>query len=200
MKKLIFPLMTLVIGSSLSASAFASSSGSVQNNISASAMATWEVSAVKDTKSALVVTPLKSLNFHYAEGSQAFNSVNGAFDVTIEGQSGATDFNLSSNVLRNILTRPSDSSTLAVGVAWNGKKISSQPVALIDTAQNINHDLTDLSTGYMKAGRASAQGNFTFSIDSATSDGMTATHFADLANGNWDGQVAVQFTATWNKP
>lgn len=40
MKKLISPLMTLVIGSSLTAAAFASSSVPVQNNISASAMAT----------------------------------------------------------------------------------------------------------------------------------------------------------------
>lgn len=196
MKKLI----ALVAGSVMSVAVFAASPVASKTDISASAIATWEASASKDTKSALVVTPLKSLSFQYAEGLKAFNTVNGAFDVTIEGQSGATDFNLSSKVLRNTLTRPSDTSTLAVGVAWNGEKISNQLVTLIDTAQNINHDLVALSNGYMNAGRTSAQGNFTFSIDSATSDGTTTAQFADLADGNWDGQVAVQFTATWEKP
>lgn len=196
MKKLI----ALLAGSVVSVSVFAETAVPANKNISASAVATWEASATKDTKSALVVTPLKSLNFKYAEGLKTFNTVNGAFDVTIEGQSGATDFNLSSKVLRNTLTRPSDTSTLAVGVAWNGEKISNQLVTLIDTAKNINQDLTALSTGYMNSGRTSAQGNFTFSIDSATSDGQTAAQFADLADGSWDGQVAVQFTATWEKP
>lgn len=193
-------LLVLLASSVISVSVFADSPVASKTDVSATAIATWEASATKDTKSALVVTPLKSLSFQYAEGHKAFNTVNGAFDVTIEGQSGATDFNLSSKVLRNTLTRSSDTSTLAVGVAWNGEKISNQLVTLIDTAQNINHDLVALSTGYMNDGRSSAQGNFTFSIDSATSDGSTAVQFADLADGNWDGQVAVQFTATWEKP
>ena len=140
-------LLALLAGSVMSVSVFAETAVPANQNISASAVATWEASATKDTKSALVVTPLKSLNFKYAEGLKTFNTVNGAFDVTIEGQSGATDFNLSSKVLRNTLTRPSDTSTLAVGVAWNGEKISNQLVTLIDTAKNINQDLTALSTG-----------------------------------------------------
>jgi hypothetical protein len=37
-------------------------------DVTTSATASWDASATKDTTSALVVTPLKSLNFQYAEG------------------------------------------------------------------------------------------------------------------------------------
>lgn len=42
----------------------------------------------KDTTSMLVVTPLNSLTFQYAEGLNGFNSQDGAFDVTIQGGNG----------------------------------------------------------------------------------------------------------------
>ena len=54
-------------------------------DVTASATARWDATAVKDTTSAIVVTPLRSLSFQYAEGLESFNSQNGAFDVTIQG-------------------------------------------------------------------------------------------------------------------
>lgn len=39
----------------------------------AQATATWQATAIKDTTSMLVVTPLKSLTFNYAEGQKSFN-------------------------------------------------------------------------------------------------------------------------------
>lgn len=175
---------------------------SVFADVTASATAKWDVTAVKDTTSTLVVTPLKSLSFQYAEGLNAFNQQNGAFDVTIKGQSGSTDFELTSKVINNTLTRSGDASTLDVGVAWNGTKLSkTEKTTLINTAQNINAGLESLSQSLAYAGsdRTSAQGNFVFTIDSATSDGSTSTPFKDLADGMWDGEVAVQFTALWTE-
>ncbi len=87
----------------------------------AQATATWQATAIKDTTSMLVVTPLKSLTFNYAEGQKSFNQQNGAFDIAIQGQSGATDFKLSSKLIANTLARTTDDSTLTVGVKWNGK-------------------------------------------------------------------------------
>lgn len=49
-------------------------SSNAMADVTASATASWDASATKDTTSALVVTPLKSLNFQYAEGIKAFNS------------------------------------------------------------------------------------------------------------------------------
>lgn len=167
--------------------------------VSASATAKWDATAVKDTQSALVVTPLKSLSFQYAEGLEAFNQQNGAFDVTIRGQSGSTDFELTSKVISNTLTRTNDDSTLDVGVAWNGEKLSkTTSTTLIDTANNINAGLEALSqeSAYAGSDRSSAQGTFAFTIDSATAEGQNAA-FKDLADGMWNGEVAVQFTANW---
>ncbi len=111
-------------------------------DVTASATASWDASATKDTTSALVVTPLKSLNFQYAEGIKAFNSQKGAFDITIQGQSGATDFTLTSQIVSNTLSRTTDASTLAVGVNWNGNALNkSTPVTMIDTSNNISAGL-----------------------------------------------------------
>ena len=60
--------------------------------------------------------PLNSLTFQYAEGLKAFNSQDGAFDVTIQGQETATDFELTAQIISNTLTNASgDASTLNVG-------------------------------------------------------------------------------------
>ncbi|SPL72085.1 common pilus major fimbrillin subunit EcpA [Acinetobacter stercoris] len=192
MKKLVSALTVLSVSSLFATSVFA--------DISASATAKWDATAKKDTTSALVVTPLKSLSFQYAEGLEQFNTQVGAFDVTVQGQSGATDFELSSKLISNTLSRTSDASTLNVGVVWNGDKLSkTTETKMIDTAQNINAGLEALaqSTAFAGTGRTSAQNNFTFTIDSATADGTTAAQFKDLTDGIWDGEVAVQFNANW---
>ena len=195
MKKLISALGIISVSSLIATTAFA--------DVSASATAKWDATAKKDTTSALVVTPMKSLAFQYAEGLEKFNTQTGAFDVTVKGQSGATDFELTSKVITNTLTRGDDASTLGVGVTWNGKKLSkTTPVTLIDTAQNVNAGLEALSvsSAYAGTGRSSAQGNFTFGIDEATSDGISTAAYKDLVDGVWDGEVAVQFDATWSTP
>ena len=171
-------------------------------DVTASATASWDASATKDTTSALVVTPLKSLTFQYAEGIQAFNTQKGAFDITIQGQSGATDFTLTSQIVSNTLSRTTDASTLDVGVNWNGSALSkTTPVTLINTANNISSglDVLAVSTAYAGADRVSTQGNFDFSIDSATTDGSTAAQFSALTDGYWSGDVRVQFTALWTE-
>ena len=175
-------------------------SSNAMADVTASATASLDASATKDTTSALVVTPLKSLNFQYAEGIKAFNSQKGAFDITIQGQSGATDFTLTSQIVSNTLSRTTDASTLAVGVNWNGNALNkSTPVTMIDTSNNISAGLDALAvaTAFAGADRVSTQGNFDFTIDSATSDGSTAAEFKDLTDGYWSGDVRVQFNAVW---
>ena len=171
-------------------------SSNAMADVTTSATASWDASATKDTTSALVVTPLKSLNFQYAEGIAAFNAQKGAFDITIQGQSGATDFTLTSQIVSNT----TDASTLAVGVSWNGNALNkTTPVTMIDTANNISAGLDALAvaTAFAGADRVSTQGSFDFTVDSATSDGSTAAEFKDLTDGYWSGDVRVQFNAVW---
>lgn len=198
MKKLMSTLALTTISSLFAASAFA--------DVVASATATWDASATKDTTSNLVVTPLKSLTFKYAEGLKGFNTQSGAFDVTIKGQSGATDFKLTSQVVGNTLTSTSDGSTLAVGVSWLGQPVGNTTttgVTMIETANNINAGLEALAVKENYDGttnaRTSAQGNFLFNIESAKKGSTAVTDFSQLADGRWDGEVAVQFNATWTK-
>lgn len=168
-------------------------------DITASATGTWDATATKDTTSALVVTPLKSLTFQYAEGIEAFSSQNGAFDITIQGLSGATDFILTSQLVTNTLSRSTDTSTLDVGISWNGKKLSKiEPVTMLDNNNNVSAGLDALaiSTAFAGVDRTSTQGTFTFTIDSATKDGNTVD-FKELTDGYWSGDVKVQFNAVW---
>ncbi|QLK60046.1 fimbrial protein [Enterobacteriaceae bacterium Kacie_13] len=190
--------MNKIVLAGIVAAALASSN--VMADVTASATAKWDASATKDTTSALVVTPLKSLNFQYAEGIKSFNTQTGAFDITIEGQSGATDFMLTSQVINNTLSRTTDASTLEVGVNWNGVALTkTTPVTMIDTTNNVSAGLDALAvaTAYSGANRVSTQGNFDFNIASATSDGTTISDFSDLTDGYWSGDVRVQFTAVW---
>lgn len=170
-------------------------------DISAQAVATWSATAKKDTASKLVVTPLGSLSFQYAEGIKGFNSAKGLFDVTVEGDETATDFKLTSRVLTDTLTQLDQSgSTLKVGVEYNGEAVTAaSPLVMIDTANNImGGNLSSLSNSYNQAGRTSAQDGFTFKIISGTTDGTTAaTEFSSLPEGIWSGDISVQFDATW---
>ncbi|MDU7648136.1 MAG: common pilus major fimbrillin subunit EcpA [Klebsiella michiganensis] len=152
--------------------------------VTAFAVATWSATAKKDTTSKLVVTPLGSLAFQYAEGVKGFNSQKGLFDVAIEGDATATAFKLTSRLITNTLTQLDTSgSTLSVGVDYNGAAVEkTADTTMIDTA----------------AGSTTAQDGFTFSIISGTTDGTTAvTDYSTLPEGIWSGDVSVQFDATW---
>ncbi|MFP2426224.1 common pilus major fimbrillin subunit EcpA [Enterobacter ludwigii] len=172
-------------------------------DVTASATASWDATATKDTTSLLVVTPLNSLTFQYAEGLNGFNTQDGAFDVTIQGQESATDFELTAQVISNTLTNASgDASTLNVGVAWNGQALSnSAETVLVNAASTSGLESLLADGAYNGAERVSDQSSFKFSIASATSDGSTAiTDYSALPDGYWTGDVKVQFNATWTTP
>ncbi|MEF3108537.1 common pilus major fimbrillin subunit EcpA [Raoultella sp. WB_B2P2-3] len=176
--------------------------GAVQAaDVTAQAVATWSATAKKDTTSKLVVTPLGSLAFQYAEGIKGFNSQKGLFDVAIEGDATATDFKLTSRLITNTLTQLDTSgSTLSVGVDYNGASVEkSADTIMIDTANGVlGGNLSALSNGYNQTGRTTAQDGFNFSIVSGTLDGTTdVTDYSTLPEGIWSGDVSVQFDATW---
>ncbi|TQI78603.1 fimbrillin MatB-like protein [Serratia fonticola] len=166
----------------------------------ANATASWDAKAIKDTNSMLVVTPLKSLTFNYAEGLERFSTQDGAFDITIAGQSGASDFKLTSKIISNTLVRTSDDSELTVGVKWNGTDLSnSTETTMIDTTSGVSAGLSALAqeSAYAGSDRTSTQGVFAFNIAKATVGGAD-TAFKDLTDGYWDGNVNVEFAATWD--
>ncbi|ENC9557292.1 common pilus major fimbrillin subunit EcpA [Aeromonas hydrophila] len=164
------------------------------------AIATWKATAKKDTESALVVTPLDSLSFQYAEGIKGFNTVNGLFDVAIKGDASATDFTLKAKKLSGTLNHLSGGSTVDVGVLWQGAPVSTTAyTTLIDTAAGITGgNLSPLASSFKDdSQRSTAQGSFTFNIESATVNGTDAA-FETLPDGLWSGEVNVEFVANWS--
>ncbi|TQI78609.1 fimbrillin MatB-like protein [Serratia fonticola] len=165
----------------------------------ANAMASWDARAVKDTNSMLAVTPLKSLTFNYAEGLERFSAQDGAFDITIAGQSGARDFKLTSKVISNTLSRANDDSELTVAVKWNGTELSSNnDTVLVDTIEGVSAGLDAFAqeSAYAGSDRTSTRGVFAFNIAKATLAGAEVA-FKELTDGYWDGNVNVEFAATW---
>ncbi|OEI57649.1 hypothetical protein A9R53_13875 [Escherichia coli] len=164
-------------------------------DVTAQAVATWSATAKKDTTSKLVVTPLGSLAFQYAEGIKGFNSQKGLFDVAIEGDSTATAFKLTSRLITNTLTQLDTSgSTLNVGVDYNGAAVEKTgDTVMIDTANGVlGGNLSPLANGYNASNRTTAQDGFTFSIISGTTNGTTAvTDYSTLPEGIWSGDVSV---------
>jgi hypothetical protein len=175
------------------------SMGAVQAaDTTAQAVATWSATAKKDTTSKLVVTPLGSLSFQYAEGVKGFNTQKGLFDVAVEGDSSATAFKLTSRLVSNTLTQLDGSgSTLNVGVNYFGNAVDkTSDTVLVDTLTGKSGGLSNIASNYNQAGRFAGQD--AFSIASATTDGTTpATDLSVLPEGIWSGDVSVQFDATW---
>ena len=189
MKKLVFFLASSMLTTPLWA------------DFSTSAVAKWDAQAVKDTSSALVVTPLSTLDFNYAAGVKKFNTVTGAYDISLANPREATDLKITAKILQNTLSRNIDQSTLTVGAQWNGRKLSNQTaLVLLDSSQNIKGELNTVLKRDGDAERTSAQDRFIFNIDSATSDGTNKTNVDDLGDGSWAGKVAVLFTASWVEP
>lgn len=190
--------ITSVLLSTIIAASFATVANA--DTRTAQATATWQATAIKDTTSMLVVTPLRSLTFNYAEGQKSFNQQTGAFDIAIQGQSGATDFKLSSKIIANTLARTTDDSKLTVGVKWNGTDLTKNTdTVLIDTSTGLTSGLDNLAADgtYNSSDRATDRGEFTFVIAGAESAG-SAADFNSLTDGAWDGDVKVQFTASWD--
>lgn len=147
--------------------------------------------------------PIELTDVPVCEGLNGFNTQDGAFDVTIQGQESATDFELTAQVISNTLTNASgDASTLNVGVAWNGQALSnSAETVLVNAASTSGLESLLADGAYNGAERVSDQSSFKFSIASATSDGSTAvTDYSALPDGYWTGDVKVQFNATWTTP
>ena len=166
----------------------------------ATATATWKATAKKDSTSALVVTPLHNLAFQYAEGINAFNDVDGLFDVTIKGDASATDFTLKAKQLSGTLTHASMPSTLSVGALWQGKPLNpTSYISLIDTtAGDTGGNLSSLAAGFKEDTKLStAQDAMQFKVLSATFNG-TSAQFDTLPDGLWSGDVKVEFVANWS--
>ena len=165
--------------------------------VTAQAVATWPAIAVKDTVSQLVVTPVGSLYFHYAEGNKRFNSQQGLFNVALEGEGSAVK--LTAKLVSNTLTQlDTTGSTLEVGVKHHGAAITkTAETTLIDTSAGISGgNLKKLAPP--QPGRVSAQDHFDFSIIGATADGTTpVTDFSTLPAGTWSGDVNVRFDVVW---
>ncbi len=190
MKKALIAVMLAGVGISFAHAA----------TVAVPAMATWKATAKKDTTSALVVTPLNSLAFQYAEGTKAFNTVDGLFEVTIKGDASATDFTLKAKKLSGTLNHLNGGSTVDVGVMWQGAPVSTSAyTTLIDTAAGITGGhLAPLAAGLKDdTQRTTAQGTFSFNIESATVNDTTAA-FETLPDGQWSGEVNVEFIANWS--
>lgn len=163
------------------------------------ATATWKATAKKDSTSALEVTALDSLAFQYSDGSKAFNTVNGLFDVSIKGDASATDFTLKAKKLSGTLNHLSGGSTVDVGVMWQGVPVSTSAyTTLIDTAAGTTGgSLAPLAAGFKDDTQSTtAQGAFSFNIEKATVNGADA-EFNTLPDGLWSGEVNVEFVASW---
>ena len=86
-----------------------------------------------------------------------------------------------------------------MGVLWGGAPVSTTAyTTLIDTAAGISGgNLSPIAQGFKEdTQRTTAQGSFSFNIESATANGSTAT-FEALPDGLWSGEVNVEFVANW---
>ncbi|HIF9324730.1 TPA: common pilus major fimbrillin subunit EcpA [Photobacterium damselae] len=177
----------------LAASAMISGSA-MAATVTSTATATWSATATKDTTSNLVVTPLGSLTFDYAAGTESFNTQNGLFDVSIKGQATATAFTLTAQPATTTLSHLSDpANTLKVGMRWYGVDLDSAKATTLVDGTVSAHGLSGLGNG---TADASAQESFTFFI-SEYNDGSAVKPIKDTLDGIYSGDVSVDFVANW---
>ncbi|WIG83483.1 fimbrial protein [Photobacterium damselae] len=180
----------------LAASAMISGSA-MAGTVTSTATATWAATATKDTTSNLVVTPLGSLTFDYAAGTESFNTQKGLFDVAIKGQAGATAFTLTAQPATTTLSHLSDpANTLEVGMRWYGADLDSATATTLVDGTVSAHGLSGLGDGTVDA---TAQEEFTFFIADAN-DGSASVAAKDALDGVYTGDVSVDFVANWTTP
>lgn len=160
-------------------------------------VANWDATAIKKSKANLIVTPTNSLRFDYDVMNEGFNNQDGFFSVTIEGDATATDFMLEAKTVSNTLN--GNGSTLEVTPQWNGVNITKDAYTLLmgnnGSATETGGGLSSL--GWKATGASSAYESFNFIVAKATQAGVD-TPFVDLNDGLWNGDVKVEFKATWN--
>ncbi len=180
---------------------FAAISGANAADKVSTATATWDATARKDTTAQLTVTPLGSLSFTYAPGIKAFNQVDGTFDVAVKGVADAEGFKLTSKLNSNTLSSlvSDNKQKLDVGARWQGQELSKdKEVTLVDTANNITSGFTGITNDLTEDG--SSRGRFTFYVSGAKDETDAEVALATLPDGEWQGDVSVDFVATWTTP
>lgn len=216
MKKIYAALPLAVVAMTLSNVSY--SADPADKTVTATAI--WQAEASKDTKSELVVTPMRALVFKYSPSSKSFNQDIGTFDVAIKGDhSSAKSFKLEARIDdgNNTLRQMGGKSTLQVGGSF-GSSILGSSAGGTDQGVGANSNWTtlidsgkDIGTGSalwnlsQEKGSAdtvvSARDNFKFSVVNASVDGIAkTTDMSTLPDGMWQGEVAVAFRATWEAP
>ncbi|MFH7527846.1 common pilus major fimbrillin subunit EcpA [Aeromonas sp. A5] len=172
--------------------------------VTASSVATWQASAVKTTEADLVVTPLGSLSFQYAAGTNSFNSADGLFDIVVRGDhEAATSFKLSAQKLNGQLRHLSTDETLDVAVYWNGQKLNADTsIDMIDTsAGKMGGNLSNIAANYnvnTAVGDVYAQDFFTFELENPANGLGELDDMKNLSDGVFSGSVSIQFDAVWS--
>jgi Mat/Ecp fimbriae major subunit len=139
----------------------------------------WQATAVKTSKSSLLVNPTsRMLNFSYSPENESFNTVKSDFDLNVLIPVGVTDTVFKVKVLDNSLNRKIDDSVLNVGVEWNGSKLSKTNEVTLERVEKSNSNLIN------------------FTIESAEIENKKIK-IKDLKDGTWNGDVSLAFTAYW---
>ncbi|MGL4603531.1 MAG: common pilus major fimbrillin subunit EcpA [Iodobacter sp.] len=184
-------IAAVALMSAFAASAFAAGTpvGTAEDSVK------WQVTAMKDSKAGLVVSPIGSIDFKYSVVSAGFVSAPAKFLVTtLNGFADATEFKLEATQGSGFANSVADSSKgFKVELQKDGQPLS------VDSASP-----TLLKT-------STAMGDFLGSLDGLSAEGseqqaeFTAVavkgsdEFKALPDGAYMGEATAAFRATWSK-
>lgn len=193
-------VMVLALGTALAAAAFAASPTELS---SVKDSARWDVTATKDLKAGLVVSPKGAINFKYQAKSGNFAPADAAFMINVlnnqtgavSGSTAATEFKLEAVQTDGYAHAVSDPTQgFDVELQVNGQALSKKdaaPTLLVDST-TMGSFLASLD-GLNAVG---SEGNDKFSAVAVQASGSTGT-MKDLPDGTFTGQATVAFKATW---
>lgn len=193
MKKVI----ALMIGSVLAAGAMAADKGTATDT------AQWVVTATKDSKARLVVTPIGKIDFKYSPASKQFGPTDANFMVEILNDTGAAYAGDPAVSATNFKLEAYQTEGYAAHIDGSGAKFN---VELQKEGKALGTSLADATVlndtttskaflanlDGLLAGKSSDKGAF-----KAYAKPVSGTIDA-LPDGNYTGQATVAFKATWS--
>ncbi|WP_145552000.1 common pilus major fimbrillin subunit EcpA [Yersinia mollaretii] len=185
-------------------------------NVTDHATVTWGVSAKKTSTASLAVVADNGgeVEFNFDPVTNKFGMEKSFIDVTIGGDGSSSAFKLVATLGNKILTHDDGAniSTLTVGMLYNLYEATTPTAGSTFTLLNstdsqsvLNDAMKHLINGttnprFKRETKSNGADILFFRIESGTANGTAVPNLYNLPNGNWSGDVTVNFTATWTVP
>lgn len=196
-------------------SAFVAIPAAQATNLTDHTTVTWDISAKKTSTATLAVEAANDgeVSFSFDPTTNQFGEEESFINVMVHGDGSATAFKLVATLGDKTLTHDNGASvsTLTVGMLYNvydtTTPVFGSSFTLLDSTipRSVTSDamkalINGVNPRYKRNTTSTGNDLLYFKVVSGNANNTAVTDLSKLPNGNWSGNLTVNFTATWTVP